>query len=83
MNILQWYRAAGNSVMTVFRMDWQLHFFWGLVLTLTGQFWAPLYASGLLVTVGKELLDLWSKKQWCWIDFFCGCAGCLAALAFV
>jgi hypothetical protein len=56
-------------------------FFWGLFLTLTGQFWAPFYLSGLLVTVAKEFLDLWSKRHWCWIDFACGCGGCLAALA--
>ena len=83
MSLVHWYRAAGARVMSVFRLDWQVHFFWGLFLTLTGQFWPPLSLAGFLVTVGKEFLDLWSKRHWCWIDFTCGCAGCLAALAFV
>lgn len=75
MSLVHWYRAAGARVMSVFRLDWQVHFFWGLFLTLTGQFWPPLYLAGFLVTVGKEFLDLWSKRHWCWIDFTCGCAG--------
>jgi len=33
--------------------------------------------------VAKEFLDLWSKRHWCWIDFTCGCAGCLTAVAFL
>lgn len=83
MNCLQWYKSAALRVMAVFRIDWQLHFFWGFFLTLSGQYWTPLYLSGFLVTVVKEFLDLWSKRHWCWIDFACGCSGCLAALAFV
>lgn len=56
MSLVHWYRAAGARVMSVFRLDWQVHFFWGLFLTLTGQFWPPLYLAGFLVTVGKQFL---------------------------
>ncbi len=77
MNLLDWYKKAGAGVMTLFRMDLQLHFFWGFLLTLLGVFWYP------LVTVVKEFLDLWSKKQWCWFDFWWGMTGCAAAMLFL
>ena len=31
----------------------------------------------------KEFLDLWSKKQWCWFDFWWGMTGCAAAMLFL
>lgn len=79
MNTLEMYRQAGNWIMQVFRWDLQLHFFWGFVLTLLGEYWLPLSASGIVVTVIKELLDLWSKGEWSWGDFWWGVAGCFAA----
>ncbi|MCI5142082.1 MAG: hypothetical protein D3909_10245, partial [Candidatus Electrothrix sp. ATG1] len=43
--------------------DLQLHFFWGFILTLLGVYWSPLYASGIIVTIVKEGLDLWSNVR--------------------
>lgn len=81
MNTLALYRDLGGRVMGIFRWDLQLHFFWGFVLTLLGEYWSPLYSSGIIVTIVKEALDYWSKNEWSWGDFWCGMAGC--ALAFV
>lgn len=75
------YRNWGDAIMRRFRWDLQLHFFWGFSLTLLGEIWAPLYATGLVVTAAKEALDVWSKGFWSWGDFWCGLAGSAAALA--
>lgn len=61
--------------MAIFRLDLQVHFFWGLILTLAGIYWPPLLAAGIVVTVVKEALDLWSKGHWSWGDFWWGLAG--------
>ncbi|EGJ50094.1 hypothetical protein Desaf_1758 [Desulfocurvibacter africanus subsp. africanus str. Walvis Bay] len=79
MSRLESYKNAELAILRFFRWDLQLHFFWGFALTLLGQYWAPLYGAGLAVTLVKEALDLWSKKCWCWGDFWCGIAGCRAA----
>jgi len=69
--------------MSIFRWDFQLHFFWGFVLTLQGVWWPPFFAAGIAVTVIKEALDLWSKKHWCWDDFRCGILGSISALIYL
>jgi len=83
MNILKTYQKAGIFIMLIFRWDLQLHFFWGFVLTLQGVWWTPFFAAGIAVTVIKETLDLWSKKHWCWGDFWCGIWGSISALIYL
>ena len=83
MNLLTKYKKTGAVVMRIFRWDLQLHFFWGFLLTLLGGFWEPLYASGVVVTIVKEFLDLWSKKEWSWGDFFCGMTGSVLGAMFL
>ena len=63
--------------MKYFRFDLQLHFFWSLFLTLLAIFWQPLICLGLVATVVKEALDLWSKGHWSWDDFWFGFVGWL------
>ncbi len=69
--------------MQIFRWDLQLHFFWGFMLTLGGVYWQPLLAAGIVITVVKEFLDLWSKDHWSWGDFWWGVIGSLLALLFL
>jgi hypothetical protein len=83
MNLLQRYQGAAVVVMRFFRWDLQLHFFWGFILTLLGVYWPPLYASGIIVTVVKEALDLWSKELWSWDDVWLGIIGSVAALGYL
>lgn len=48
--------------MDIFRLDLQVHFFWGFFVTMAGGiYWTPLFYAGMVVTVIKEGLDLWSK----------------------
>ncbi|ABB38654.2 hypothetical protein Dde_1857 [Oleidesulfovibrio alaskensis G20] len=83
MTLLERYRYYGEMIVNFFRLDLQLHFFWGFVLTLCGVYWQPLLLSGLIVTVVKEALDVWSKGHWSWGDFWCGIGGCVLALGFL
>lgn len=83
MQLLPIYKKHGNIVMRIFRWDLQLHFFWGFFLTLLGVVWFPLYSSGIIITIIKELLDLWSKGDWSWGDFFCGVTGSIMGFAFI
>ncbi len=69
--------------MDIFRLDLQVHFFWGFFLTMAGIYWTPLFYAGIVVTVIKEGLDLWSKGHWSWGDFWWGLAGSFLALALV
>lgn len=69
--------------MNICRLDLQVHFFWGFVLTLAGIYGPPLFSAGIAVTVIKEALDLWSKGHWSWGNFWFGLAGSFLALAFV
>jgi len=73
---LETHREFGRWIMRVFRWDLQLHFFWGFILTLLGEYWFPLTLSGVIATLIKEALDLWSKQEWSWGDFWGGMAGC-------
>lgn len=72
-----------KSVISVFRMDLQLHFFWSFFLTLLAVFWTPLLISGALVTVAKEWLDVVAQKGWSWGDFIWGMAGWATGLLFL
>ncbi|MCI5131295.1 MAG: hypothetical protein D3904_07170 [Candidatus Electrothrix sp. EH2] len=83
MNLLRRYQRYAVVVMRIFRWDLQLHFFWGFILTLLGVYWAPLYASGIIVTIVKEGLDLWSKKLWSWDDVWLGIIGSLVSLGYL
>lgn len=83
MTLLERYQRWGETVMGIFRLDLQTHFFWGFVLTLSGVYWPPLYLSGIVVNLAKEGLDFWSKKRWCWDDVWLSVAGSLAALGYL
>ena len=69
------YIKIATYVMQYFRFDLQLHFFWSLFLTLLAIFWMPLIYLGLIATVVKEALDLWTKGHWSWDDFWFGFVG--------
>ncbi len=69
--------------MKFFRWDLQLHFFWGFILTLPGAYWPPLYSAGIVLTLIKEGLDLWSKGRWSWDDVWWGIAGSVLALIYL
>ena len=71
------YIKIATYIMQYFRFDLQLHFFWSLFLTLLAIFWQPLIYLGLVATIVKEALDLWTKGHWSWDDFWCGFVGWL------
>lgn len=83
MLIVELYQKIGLKTMAIFRLDLQAHFFWGFLLTLLGIYWWPLFASGVVVTLIKEALDLWSKRHWCWGDTWAGLLGCFCAAGFI
>ena len=72
-----------HTVISVIRMDLQLHFFWSFALTILAVFWKPLIISGALITVIKEWLDVVAEKGWSWGDFIWGMTGCIAGLLFL
>ena len=74
------YKTMAMYTMRYFRFDLQLHFFWSLFLTLLAVFWPPLIYSGLVATIVKEALDLWSKGHWSWDDFWFGFVGWLVGV---
>ena len=69
------YIRIATHTMRYLRFDLQLHFFWSLFLTLLAIFWAPLIYLGLVATVIKEALDLWTKGHWSWDDLSWGFVG--------
>ena len=77
------YKRLATTVLFYLRFDLQLHFFWGMFLTLFAVFWSPLIYLGLVATVIKEALDLWSKGHWSWDDVVFGIAGCIVGAYFV
>jgi hypothetical protein len=81
--MLSEYKRVVVIVMRIFRWDLQLHFFWGFILTLLGVYWSPLYLSGIVVTLVKEGLDLWSKELWNWDDVWLGIIGSVVSLAYL
>ena len=56
------YIKIATHIMRYFRFDLQLHFFWSLFLTLLAIFWQPFIYLGLVATIVKEALDLWTKE---------------------
>ena len=72
-----------QSLLALFRMDLQLHFFWGFTLTIMAVFWPPLIISGFVVTILKEGLDVLAQKGWSWGDVNWGTAGSTAGLGFL
>jgi len=81
--IKQLYKRIATTILFYLRFDLQLHFFWGMILTLFAVFWQPFIYLGLIATVSKEALDLWSKGHWSWDDVVFGVAGCIVGAYFV
>ena len=54
-----------------------------MFLTLFALFWQPFIYLGLVATIIKEALDLWSKGHWSWDDIVFGIAGCIMGAYFV
>ncbi len=77
------YKKLAKTILLYLRFDLQLHFFWAMILTLFAVFWQPLIYLGLLATLVKEALDLWSKGRWSWDDVVFGVAGCIVGAYFV
>ena len=77
------YIKIATSTMRYFRFDLQLHFFWAMCLTLFALFWQPFIYLGLVATVIKESLDLWTKGHWSWDDFVFGVMGWIMGAYFV
>ena len=65
------------------RTDLQLHFLWSFFLTTSAVFFPLMIWSGLIATLIKEALDLWTKKKWNWDDIAYGIAGWIFALFFL
>ena len=83
LDIKQLYKQTATTILFYLRYDLQLHFFWGMFLTLFAVFWQLFIYLGLIATVIKEGLDLWSKGHWSWDDFVFGIAGCIVGVCFV
>ncbi len=79
----KFYKTIAGNIITTIRPDLQLHFFWAMFLTTFALFWQPLIYFGLIATVIKELLDLWSKGHWSWDDFVFGVMGWIVGAYFV
>ena len=77
------YQLIADKIIYTIRPDLQLHFFWAMFLTAFALFWQPLIYLGLIATVIKELLDLWSKGHWSWDDFVFGIVGWIVGAYFV
>jgi hypothetical protein len=71
------YKKITSNIIYYVRPDLQLHFLWAALLTLFAIFWQPLIYLGLVATIIKEGLDLWSKGHWSWDDFVFGVLGWL------
>lgn len=82
-SIKQFYIKLAITVMKKLRPDLQLHFFWSFLLTMLAVFYQPLIYLGLVATVVKESLDLWTKGRWSWDDFWFGVFGWLLAVYFL
>jgi len=71
----KFYKKIAGEIINTIRPDLQLHFLWAMFLTLFAIFWQPLIYLGLVATIIKESLDLWSKEHWSWDDFVFGVMG--------
>ena len=69
-----------KTLHTYFRTDLQLHFLWSFFLTTSAVFFPLMVWSGLIATIIKEALDLWTKGKWNWDDVVYGIAGWIFAL---
>ena len=83
IDIKHTYKIVAQTIITHIRADLQLHFFWAMFLTLFAVFWQPFIYLGLVATVIKESLDLWTKGHWSWDDFVFGVMGWIAGSYFV
>ena len=79
----KFYKKIAGEIIHYIRPDLQLHFFWALFLTLFAILWQPLIYLGLVATIIKEALDLWSKGHWSWDDFVFGVLGWTVGAFFV
>ena len=79
----KFYKKIAGEIIHYIRPDLQLHFFWALFLTLFAILWQPLIYLGLVATIIKETLDLWSKGHWSWDDFVFGVLGWIVGAYFV
>ena len=62
----------------------QLHFFWSFSVTTLAVFWQPLFVSGLVITIAKELWDWKSfSHTFSWKDLQWGLIGWIAGLLIV
>ena len=77
------YKKLAKFLLGYFRLDLQLHFLWSFFLTMFAIFWLPLIWLGLIATITKEALDLWSKGHWSWDDFIVGTFGWIFGIIFL
>ena len=77
------YKKIAKYTTQCFRVDLQLHFLWSFFLTMFAVVWLPLGWLGLIATIIKEGLDLWSKGKWGWDDFWYGFIGWILGLIFL
>ena len=83
METKTYYKKLTDCILHYFRLDLQLHFLWSFFLTMFAIFWLPLIWLGIIATIIKEGLDLWSKGHWSWDDFWCGFIGWLLGIIFL
>ena len=77
------YKKLTDFLLLYVRLDLQLHFLWSFFLTMFAIFWLPLIWLGLIATIVKEGLDLWSKGHWSWDDFIFGTFGWIFGIIFL
>ena len=77
------YKKLAAGLVHHFRLDLQLHLLWSFFLTMLGIFWLHFAWLGIIATIIKEGLDLWSKGYWSWDDFWCGFIGWILGLIFL
>ena len=77
------YKILTDFLLRYFRLDLQLHFLWSFFLTMFAIFWLPFVWLGLIATIIKEALDLWSKGHWSWDDFIVGIFGWIFGIIFL
>ncbi len=72
-----------KTILSIFRMDLQLHFFWSFSLTILAIFWKPFIIFGVIITILKESLDVIAQKGWSWGDFLWGMTGAGVGVLFL
>ena len=81
--MIKLYKKLTDFLLLYVRLDLQLHFLWSFFLTMFAIFWLPLIWLGLIATIVKEGLDLWSKGHWSWDDFIFGTFGWIFGIIFL